>query len=455
LGIFKMPIFRKFVIYLFIVISFTLFKLSPCLARTDNVFVGDIGEKYMDYLHTSTYSFQPEKWQKIEGEIGRNGIDGLYVRRHKTGEIKKVLIGESKYGTSVLGRTKYGRQMSQLWVERKVERLIKGAENNLAKSKHWKQRQSLSKKLNDYKSIQKHLLYNREGKATTLKKQVFKSQFKNGRLYVKRYKVQDLDQKNVSLKRIKGPGQLEKGIILRNEEIKKIQNSKTRNFHVREREKLFTPIQKSFIKADGLSKEQANKIIDDLKNGKITRGKELQRARNDAINEMRIGRGKKGMQNFAPKKFRKNLSRSISFLEKSKFFKNLFGKSLTGIKIVSFVSVALEFKYICDWQNNQISNRKFAENTAMVIGGAAGYHVGKVVGEGTGALVGVGLNAFGFQVDTNSTRNIGKHVGGITGAAVGALAAQKTVKTYFEIKDEEALKEYNLFLRNHLVQASL
>ena len=53
-------------IYSFIVISFIIFTLSPCLARTDNVFVGDIGEKYMDYLHTSTYSFQPEKWQKIE-----------------------------------------------------------------------------------------------------------------------------------------------------------------------------------------------------------------------------------------------------------------------------------------------------------------------------------------------------------------------------------------------------
>ena len=43
-------------------------------------------------------------WIQIEGEIGRNGIDGLYYKK-KNGVIREVLVAESKWSKSKLGRS--------------------------------------------------------------------------------------------------------------------------------------------------------------------------------------------------------------------------------------------------------------------------------------------------------------------------------------------------------------
>ena len=64
-------------------------------------------------------------WIKIEGEVGRNGIDGLYYKK-KNGVIKEVLVAESKWNKSRLGRSgknKQVRQMSQEWVLKTFEKL--------------------------------------------------------------------------------------------------------------------------------------------------------------------------------------------------------------------------------------------------------------------------------------------------------------------------------------------
>ena len=66
-------------------------------------------------------------WIQVEGEIGRNGIDGLYYKKKK-GVIKEVLVAESKWNTSRLGRSgknKAVKQMSQEWVLRTMNKLIK------------------------------------------------------------------------------------------------------------------------------------------------------------------------------------------------------------------------------------------------------------------------------------------------------------------------------------------
>ena len=70
-------------------------------------------------------------WIRIEGEIGRNGIDGLYYKK-KNGIIKEVLVSESKWNTSRLGRSgknKSVKQMSQEWVLRTMNKLIKKMDN--------------------------------------------------------------------------------------------------------------------------------------------------------------------------------------------------------------------------------------------------------------------------------------------------------------------------------------
>ena len=63
--------------------------------------------------------FQGSGWTRVEGQIGRQGIDGLYIKRDG-GVVKDVLIAESKYNSSPLGTTNHGMQMSEEWTRRKL-----------------------------------------------------------------------------------------------------------------------------------------------------------------------------------------------------------------------------------------------------------------------------------------------------------------------------------------------
>jgi len=87
---------------------------------------GKIAERMMDK------NFRTSGWTKIEGEVGRNGFDGLYVKLDKNGNVKSVMIVESKYGKSAsLSRTMDGaRQMSSQWSNKKIDDLIKKYPND-------------------------------------------------------------------------------------------------------------------------------------------------------------------------------------------------------------------------------------------------------------------------------------------------------------------------------------
>jgi len=66
-------------------------------------------------------------WTQIEGEVGRNGIDGLYYKK-RSGVIREVLVAESKWNKSGLGKSGKNRlikQMSQEWVLRTLKKLEK------------------------------------------------------------------------------------------------------------------------------------------------------------------------------------------------------------------------------------------------------------------------------------------------------------------------------------------
>lgn len=89
-----------------------------------NIVNGYATECVMDYFYKSS------KWSKIEGEVGRNGIDGLYIKS-KNSIIKDVLVAESKWNTSRLvksSKNKLTKQMSQKWVLRTLDRLKKFGE---------------------------------------------------------------------------------------------------------------------------------------------------------------------------------------------------------------------------------------------------------------------------------------------------------------------------------------
>jgi len=92
-----------------------------------NIINGASAECVMHKFYTNS------GWTQVEGEIGRNGIDGLYYKK-KNGVIKDVLVAESKWNTSRLGRSgknKAVKQMSQEWVLRTMNKLVKKMHTNI------------------------------------------------------------------------------------------------------------------------------------------------------------------------------------------------------------------------------------------------------------------------------------------------------------------------------------
>lgn len=80
---------------------------------------GDTTEHMMNSYYTKS------GWTKIEGEIGNKGIDGLFLKKNKAGEIVDVLIVESKYNKSLLMNRNSGKQMSKAWILDNISKLEK------------------------------------------------------------------------------------------------------------------------------------------------------------------------------------------------------------------------------------------------------------------------------------------------------------------------------------------
>lgn len=115
----------KKLLLIFTIFSTLLFSNSLYSMRDSkiqgrlNIVNGNSSECMMHQFYTKT------GWIKIEGEIGRNGIDGLYYKK-KNGQITEVLVAESKWNTSRLGRSgknKMVKQMSQEWILRTMDKL--------------------------------------------------------------------------------------------------------------------------------------------------------------------------------------------------------------------------------------------------------------------------------------------------------------------------------------------
>ena len=120
---------QKITSMILIIISLTLisFSKNPTSLNDSkiqarlNIVNGYSTECVMHKFYTDT------GWTQIEGEVGRNGIDGLYYKK-KNGTIREVLVAESKWNTSKLGRSgknKLIKQMSQEWVLRALNKLQK------------------------------------------------------------------------------------------------------------------------------------------------------------------------------------------------------------------------------------------------------------------------------------------------------------------------------------------
>lgn len=92
---------------------------NPNLGPTQvNHAVGEINERLMLRFYENS------GWKAVDGQVGRTGFDGLFVKYDDAGSIRDLLIVESKFNTSTLKSTNHGRQMSDEWVRKKIQDLL-------------------------------------------------------------------------------------------------------------------------------------------------------------------------------------------------------------------------------------------------------------------------------------------------------------------------------------------
>ena len=88
---------------------------------------GNLAESLMDDFYLK------EGWEIIDGKRGRNGFDGLYVKRSKNGTIIDWIASDAKSGSSKLNMTSRGMQLSQEWVDGNLKDLLAIAQEEYQK----------------------------------------------------------------------------------------------------------------------------------------------------------------------------------------------------------------------------------------------------------------------------------------------------------------------------------
>lgn len=84
---------------------------------------GNVAESLMDDFYVK------DGWEIIDGKRGRNGFDGLYVRRNKNGIITDWIASDAKSGVSKPKMTSRGMQLSKEWVDGNLKDLLAMAED--------------------------------------------------------------------------------------------------------------------------------------------------------------------------------------------------------------------------------------------------------------------------------------------------------------------------------------
>ena len=77
---------------------------------------GEVGERLMEQAVTDQFLGQTGGWVSCPPRSGPHGLDGLYLRAGERGQLRPPLVVEAKYGSSDLGITVDGRQMSEAWI---------------------------------------------------------------------------------------------------------------------------------------------------------------------------------------------------------------------------------------------------------------------------------------------------------------------------------------------------
>jgi hypothetical protein len=96
------------------------------------VFKGEFGEAHMNRYLTK-YLRATGNWQPIRARVGPQGIDGMYLKYNRVGQVTDMIVSEAKYGSSRLGMTKDGIQMGGKWTVSRI-RSLSGYYNEIAQT---------------------------------------------------------------------------------------------------------------------------------------------------------------------------------------------------------------------------------------------------------------------------------------------------------------------------------
>ena len=289
-----------------------------------NKFNGDVTESVM-----SSY-FKNSGWSEINGEIGVNGIDGLFLKKDKFGKIKDIMVVESKYNKSQLGyidkKTPHlkSKQMSRRALRKQVDNLIMNTREKISKSTTLQDRFKFKKELADYKVI-KHRIYSNEYKARLFKiKPMGNNKFK-----VTIDALEHKGYKNVTKKTLKG-----------------IQKYKAHN--------IIIDIKKKYKSGSYEAKLQA-KLRSSIKNTKVSHkikraynnSKKMSKLFNSAIPAVFLKKGKKALV-FMDATIFKNTSRlrNISFLKNVKKGDVVLMALENGVMIYSLMKSGMSYKKV-------------------------------------------------------------------------------------------------------------
>lgn len=78
--------------------------------------------------------YAKDDWEKVESKRGRQGIDGLYVKRNKNGTIIDFIPVDAKGGAARLGNTASGKQLSPDYIRNDLEKSLQKARNDYSKN---------------------------------------------------------------------------------------------------------------------------------------------------------------------------------------------------------------------------------------------------------------------------------------------------------------------------------
>ena len=120
---------------------------------------GDLGELMMNRVFTSSVLKQTGGWGILTPTaVGRNGIDGLYIKMDSLGNPRSLLVADAKVNSAQLGYTKTGKQMSSEWIAprlsrtansyRKLGSALSDGKTRLIRSKSIPKKIILSKQIN-------------------------------------------------------------------------------------------------------------------------------------------------------------------------------------------------------------------------------------------------------------------------------------------------------------------